>query len=167
LIACLDVDYRDDHAMAACLLAPGWDAAAATEQLVERVTDVSPYVPGRFFERELPCLQAVLARVRDPLTAVIVDGYVWLDEAGRPGLGAHLWEALGRAAPVVGVAKTTFRGSGFAQPVHRGRARRPLWVTAAGIDVRDAAARVGSMHGPHRLPTLLAEVDRLCRRGRG
>jgi hypothetical protein len=28
-----------------------------------------------------------------------------------------------------------------------------------------AAALVAAMHGPHRIPTLLAEVDRLARRG--
>jgi deoxyribonuclease V len=164
VIACLDVDYRDDHAMAACVLASDWAAASGAQRLVERVVDVAPYVPGRFFERELPCLRAVMARVTTALTAVIVDGYVWLDDAGRPGLGAHLWESMYRAVPVVGVAKTTFRGSTFAEAVQRGRARRPLWVTAAGIDPREAARRVQGMHGPHRVPTLLAEVDRLCRR---
>ena len=164
MIACLDVDYRDEHAMAGCVLATGWDAAAPTDRLVQRVSPIQPYVPGRFFERELPCLRAVLARVDTPLSAVIVDGYVWLDDAGRPGLGGHLWEALGRAVPVIGVAKTSFRGSAFAEQVLRGRARRPLFVTAAGIEPAEAAAQVRTMHGPHRMPTLLAEVDRLCRR---
>jgi deoxyribonuclease V len=42
-------------------------------------------------------------------------------------------------------------------------AKRPLYVTAAGVGVDQAAAWVRSMHGPHRLPTLLKRVDRLCR----
>lgn len=65
--------------------------------------------------------------------------------------------------PVVGVAKTAFKGSSFAVPVLRGSATRPLYVTAAGMDPEMAAGRVRAMHGPHRVPTLLKEVDRLSR----
>ena len=38
-----------------------------------------------------------------------------------------------------------------------------LFVTAAGIDVAAAARGLKSMHGAHRLPTLLARVDALAR----
>lgn len=160
MIACLDADYRSSHALAACVLADAWTSSAPADRLVARVESVSDYAPGRFFERELPCLRAVLALVRGPLEAAIVDGCVWLD--GRPGLGAHLFEALGRTVPVVGVAKTPFRGA-EAKEIRRGLARRPLYVTAAGLDPDLAAARIREMHDPFRVPTLLREVDRLCR----
>jgi deoxyribonuclease V len=39
----------------------------------------------------------------------------------------------------------------------------PLFVSAIGMDVRDAAAHVRAMDGPHRTPTLLRLVDRLTR----
>ena len=95
--------------------------------------------------------------------AVLVDGFVWLGE-GRPGLGARLYEAIGGAYPVVGVAKNPFRGAPAAA-ITRGGSARPLYITAVGLATSDAAARVESRHGPHRIPTLLKAVDRLCRDG--
>jgi deoxyribonuclease V len=64
---------------------------------------------------------------------------------------------------VVGVAKTAFQGSTFATPVTRGTSARPVFVTARGMDVAEAARLVAAMHGPHRIPTLLGRVDRLAR----
>lgn len=165
-IAILDVDYRGDHAFAACALADAWDAPGPRRELVARVERVAPYEPGAFYKRELPCLLAVLAEAREPIACAVVDGYVRLDRDGRPGLGARLHEALGGATPVVGVAKTRFGDGSFAERVLRGASATPLWVTAAGLSDAEAAARVRAMHGPHRVPTLLTRVDRLCRDAR-
>jgi deoxyribonuclease V len=162
LIAALDVDYRrDDLAVAAGVWFEGWSAPAAQHEAVATVRDVAPYQPGQFFRRELPCLLAVLARGPAALV-IIVDGFVWLD-AGHPGLGAHLHEALGGRTIVIGVAKTAYAGAQGAVPVCRGASRSPLYVTAAGASAADAAGWVTAMHGPHRLPTLLKRVDRLAR----
>ncbi len=110
----------------------------------------------------LPHLLRVLAVVKEPLEAVVVDGDVWLGE-GRAGLGAHLYEAPGRAVPVNGVAKTASHSPGPAQLVLRGQSLRPLFVTAIGMDPTAAADCIRRMHGASRLPTLLGRVDRLCR----
>jgi deoxyribonuclease V len=166
--ACVDVDYRDGEALVACVLFRDWTDAAAAGQLVQPVTGVADYVPGEFYRRELPCLLAVLCRVADPIDLVVVDGYVWLADETEPGLGAHLYEALQRRVPVVGVAKTRFASARLAVPVVRGEsATRPLFVTAVGMDVNEAAEAVRVMHGPHRIPTLLRQVDRLCRTAQG
>src|SRR5262249_21934572 len=118
---------------------------------------------GAFFERELPCLLEVLSSVESGLCAIVVDGYVDLDEHGTPGLGGHLYWYFGGAVAVVGVAKTAYRGSGFSEKVLRGSSKAPLFVTARGISVGDAAQLVKGMHGEHRIPTLIARVDRLAR----
>jgi len=89
---------------------------------------------------------------------------VWLDDAYAPGLGAHLYEALGKTVPVVGVAKTQFLSASVAVTVTRGNSRRPLYVSAACMDLETAARNIQSMHGPFRVPTLLKKVDQLCRR---
>ena len=162
MLACLDVDYRPGLTVAACVLFRGWADAAEAAHVVERGPPAAPYEPGQFYRRELPHLLKVLAAVQEPLEAVVVDGYVWLGEQ-RPGLGAHLYEALGGRVPVIGVAKTAFHSSQLAVPVLRGQSRRPLFVTAAGLDARVAAEHVRGMHGASRLPTLLQRVDRLCR----
>ncbi len=163
MLACVDVDYRDDRALAACVLFRDWTDAAPAGEVVRLIEHVEPYVPGEFYKRELPCLLSVLAAVAEPLDAVIVDGYVWLKDEQAPGLGAHLFEALERKVPVIGVAKTRFLSALAARPVKRGDSERPLYVTAVGIDVEEATQRVQQMHGVYRLPTLLKRVDHLCR----
>jgi len=166
VIAAVDVCYQDHGpALAACVLFRAWGDARASKSLVETIEQVLPYEPGAFYKRELPCVLQVLRAAGEPLDVVVIDGYVWLSDDGRPGLGAHLFEALGKTVPVVGVAKTSFMGSAFAEEVLRGGSSKPLFVTAAGAPGAVAAAWVRQMSGPHRLPTLLKQVDRLCRSG--
>lgn len=161
MLACVDVDYRDDHALAACVLFRGWTDAKSAGTHLEVITEVQPYQPGKFYLRELPCLLAVLAKVQEPLETIVVDGYVWLQDEQSPGLGGHLYSAL--KLPVIGVAKSRFLAAGSAKPVFRGGSQKPLYVTAAGLDVDQAARNIESMHGPFRVPTLLKLVDQLCR----
>lgn len=162
--ACLDVCYGADGAVAACVLFGRWTDERDAGTLTETITHVEPYEPGAFYRRELPCLLAVLAKVVPALETIVVDGYVWLGPERRPGLGARLYETLDRTVPVVGVAKTAFAGTP-AEPALRGGSARPLWVTAVGMEASEAAAHVQTMHGLHRLPALLKQVDRLCRLG--
>jgi deoxyribonuclease V len=161
MIACVDVDYREQGAVAACVLFRAWGDESSASEHIEHLAQVEAYVPGAFYRRELPCLLSVLARAAERPALVVVDGYVWLG-AGRPGLGAHLHDALGGSVPVVGVAKTRFAPAP-AREVCRGESHRPLYVTAAGIDIEEAARNVQAMHGPFRIPTLLRRVDHLCR----
>jgi deoxyribonuclease V len=165
MMACVDVDYRDKGAVAACVVFARWQDREPVARYVERIPTVLPYVAGHFYRRELPCLLAVLEQVREPLDVVIVDGYVWLDGEGDPGLGAHLYEALSRKVVVIGVAKSLYQRSP-AQPVCRGDSRQPLYVTAAGLDGDEAARLVREMEGPFRIPALLGEADRLCRQAK-
>lgn len=162
-IAALDVDYRPTCAIAACVVFETWSDEHVLEDFTVTTPAAADYTPGAFYTRELPCLLAALSRCTRRPEVVVVDGYVWLGP-GRPGLGAHLHAALGGATPVVGVAKNPFRGAPAIE-VLRGGSKRPLFVTAVGIDGAAAAAHVAAMHGPHRVPTLLRRVDQLCRRG--
>jgi deoxyribonuclease V len=163
MIAFLDVHYEDDAAYAAAVLCEAWEAARPTLEKVVRVEHVAAYESGSFYKRELPCLLAVLEVIPRP-NHIVIDGNVWLDDA-KPGLGAHLFEALKGEVPIIGIGKTAYRGSTSAQPVLRGTSQRPLYVTAAGIDPVIAADLVKHMHGPYRIPTLITKVDQLCRQG--
>ncbi len=160
-IVCLDVDYRNTVAVAAGIWFRGWSASEPEADVVVVFSDVASYQSGEFYRRELPCLLGVLAR-GDEADVVVVDGYVWL-APGRPGLGAHLHDALGGDAKVVGVAKTCFRGASDSIAVCRGNSQSPLYVTAAGLDVGEAAVSVAAMHGPYRIPSILRKVDQLAR----
>ncbi|WP_027934641.1 endonuclease V [Amycolatopsis thermoflava] len=159
--AAVDVHYPEaGGATAALVIAAGPAFAEVTEEHVVRVDDVEPYRPGAFYLRELPAMRAVLRRA-GPVDLLVVDGYVHLDPDGRPGLGAHAHEEFG--VPVIGVAKTAFRSATHAIPVLRGKAVRPLQVTAIGLAPDEAARIVRTMAGPHRLPDALRRVDRLSR----
>jgi len=170
MIACIDVDYSDEGtagttATAACVVFASWTAAAPAAEHVERLSEIAEYVPGQFYKRELPCVLAVLELVEPLPDLIVIDGYVILDGEGTHGMGGYLYEALDRRIPVIGVAKNRFRSNVAAIEVFRGGSKRPLFVTALGIDPQAAADDIERMHGNHRLPTLLKRVDRLCRDG--
>ncbi len=163
VFAAADVHYlRSGAARAAVVVAADAAFSAVLAEYTATVPAVMPYRPGEFFMRELPPLRAVLRRVRG-LGLVVVDGYVDLDAGGRPGLGAHVRAEFGAA--VIGVAKTPFRTATHAVPVLRGRSRRPLFVTAAGMPLADAASLVRQMAGHFRLPDALRRADALARAG--
>ena len=96
MIAALDVRYDEDAltGQGAAVVFEQWDDAVPLAEYTATFNGIEPYVPGQFFKRELPCLLAVLEKVREPLDQIIVDGFVSLGD--RPGLGMHLWEALDR-----------------------------------------------------------------------
>lgn len=121
---------------------------------------VEPYRPGQFYRRELPPLRAVIPAANES-ALIVVDGYVDLDPDGRPGLGANVHAEF--SVPVIGVAKTAFATATHAARVLRGLSSRPLYVTAAGMTIADAAVLVTEMAGRFRLPDALKRVDRLAR----
>ncbi len=163
MIAAVDVFYFKNWAVASAILFEYWRSEQPARAVQQSLSEVEPYEPGHFCKRELPCLLKVLERVKNQFEIVIIDGYVWLDNNNRPGLGAHLHQALGEKIPVIGVAKSKFNEALYAKSVLRGRSSRPLYVTAIGIEVAVAAKRIENMHGRHRIPTLLRIVDTLCR----
>jgi deoxyribonuclease V len=159
--AAVDVHYPiSGGARAALVLAADRAFAEIVAEKTALIADVAPYVPGQFLRRELPPLRAVLEGITG-IGLLVIDGYVDLDPDGRPGLGAHAHAEFG--FPVVGVAKTPFVTATHAIPVLRGRATRPLYVTAAGIPVAEAAEIVRQMSGKFRLPGALRRVDALSR----
>lgn len=168
MILAVDVQYAENKARAAGVLFDAWGRALPNEEIVVDIEGVADYVPGEFFRRELPCIERVVASVRQPIETIVVDGYVWLDAHGTPGLGEHLRRAMNDSATngsivVIGVAKTRFKGSEHAVEVVRGGSDRPLFVTTSGLDAQLAAEHVRSMHGEYRMPTLLKRVDQLAR----
>ena len=159
----LDVQYDDaaDSALAAGVIFRGWADSGPTAELLYSHVGLEPYAPGQFFRRELPCVLPLIARAREtwPIHTIIVDSYVDLGESA--GLGRHVFNALNGEVAVIGVAKTRYSGS-TPTLAERGSSRHPLYITATG-DPEMAAQRVLWMHGDHRIPTLLRQVDQLAR----
>lgn len=162
MIACVDTHYTKGGSRTGVVLFKCWrDDRAEAECVNEQHHESAEYMPGQFFQRELPCIIAAIEPFLANIEIVVVDGYVQLGN-GRAGLGFNLYEAL-ECVVVVGVAKNPFQGEEDAICVFHGGSERPLFVTAAGIPADKAAKLIGDMHGPFRNPTLLKRVDRLAR----
>jgi deoxyribonuclease V len=161
VFAAVDVCYLGSGGARAALAAacdPQFSSVAWSKTAITAVA--ADYRPGEFWRRELPPLRSVCQGVTG-LALIVVDGYVDLDPAGRPGLGARVHAEFG--VPVIGVAKTFFRSAVHAAQVCRGQSARPLYVTAAGMSVADAARLVAQMAGRYRIPDALRLADRLAR----
>lgn len=163
MILATDVHYLADHAIAAAVLFARWEEAVPAAYWTVRIDTVADYIPGQFYQRELPCLMQLISQAPQPISCVVVDGYVDLGGEQQPGLGRHLWHALQGQTPVLGVAKTRFADTPDNAALYRGKSEKPLFISAAGIELEQAKAAVARMHGPHRLPSLLKRVDQLCR----
>lgn len=159
---CVDVHYTDNTATVAGVFFTDWARATPIRTVSISTPVAADYEPGAFYKRELPCILELLDSGAFMPGLIIVDGYVWLG-TNRPGLGHHLFTTLGEMIPVIGVAKNYFEGALDAVPIVRSKSKRPLYVTAAGVPVAEAAERVRTMHGSFRMPTLLKRADQLCR----
>lgn len=164
MIICMDVDYRGDMAQAAGLLFDHWQATEPVKEYITTISPIEDYEPGSFYKRELPCLLALLQEVQEKISYIIIDGYVWLNEAEKSGLGAYLHHTYDESIPVIGVAKSPFgQKNNKVAEIYRGFSEKPLYVTCVGMELTQAASYIQSMHGDYRLPSLLKRVDQLCR----
>ncbi len=165
MIVAIDVYYQDEKAIVAAVLFHFWDAPTAAEEIVieVQIDRVSDYEPGQFYKRELPCILALLETLDSPPEIIVIDGYVTLGSDAKPGLGQRLYDAIEGSSIVIGVAKTKFQDTPESTEVYRGDSKRPLYVTAIGIELSKAKAFIQDMSGEHRIPVLLKQVDRLTK----
>ncbi|TXF85233.1 endonuclease V [Neolewinella aurantiaca] len=160
MLLAFDAHYTADGSRLAAAVFTDWPDSEATEIRIWESGPAAPYQPGEFYKRELPLILRALEDFDlSTLEAIIIDGYVYLDDQGRPGLGGHLYEELNSNIPVVGVAKSYFRDNN-AEAVLRGQSSKPLYVTALGLSAGAAALHVREMAGAYRMPDILAAVDR-------
>lgn len=93
----IDVHYQnDDYAVASGILFSQWDSSSFERKVSVRVNEIKPYKPGSFFERELPCILALLGKIHEDLEIIVIDGSVSLGAEKKDGLGAHLYRAIGK-----------------------------------------------------------------------
>ena len=160
----LDVQYNgNENAVVACLGFENWDDEKALYAKQHFIEEIEPYISGQFYKRELPCLLQALKGLED-IECIVIDGYVWLDVESHKGLGLHLYEALDKKVPIIGVAKAKFGNTPKACELLRGESIKPLYITSKDISLEEAKEAIASMHGRYRFPTLLKEVDSLARR---
>ncbi|WP_353165654.1 endonuclease V [Acinetobacter sp.] len=163
MILAIDVAYSETSAQVAGGVFDAWDAADLFKRYRISLDHIMDYESGQFYKRELPCIEALLAHVTEQIDTIIIDGYVYLGNEQKAGLGQYLYEALIRKVPVIGVAKNQFKGTPSNCEILRGQSIQPLYISAVGIELELAKQYVKNMHGKYRIPKLLKEVDRLSR----
>ena len=165
MILAVDVHYQNHSAVVAGVVFDHWEADAVNASYVTRIDQVDDYVPGLFYQRELPGILQLLTRYRLSPDNIVIDAYVYLDGSTKPGLGWYLYQALQRKVIITGVAKNPFKGIAAEYEVYRGNSSKPLYVTCAGEQLTDAKKHVRNMSGAYRYPALLREVDQISRAG--
>lgn len=165
MILAFDTYYFDNKAKTVCLEFENWNEDKNFKVHTEIIENVSEYIPGEFYKRELPCIISLLNQMDfENIEAIIVDGFVYLDDDKKYGLGGRLYEKLNKKVPIIGVAKTNFASiEKDKKPLLRGDSAKPLFVTSIGIDLEEAFQKVETMAGEFRMPTLLKELDRLTK----
>ena len=165
MIYILDVDYNgNENAVVACIGCKKWSDNTPSYLKKDFIEPILPYESGSFYKRELPCLLTALQNL-DNIEYIVVDGYVWLDEPTHWGLGMYLYEALEKRVPIIGVAKNRFGNTPKECELLRGESLKPLYITSVDISLDKAKEFIAQMSGKYRFPTLLKEVDTLCRQG--
>lgn len=161
-IACLDVYYYGDYAKACCIVFEVAPKEKIISEHCKIIKPVSEYIPGEFYKRELPCLLEVYKSIKEEIDLIIIDGFVVL-EKGKKGLGSYLFGILNNKTPVIGVAKSYFRGCQNYAHVYRGKSNKPLYISSIGIDLGFSAELIKNLGGANRIPAMLKRVDRLTR----
>ncbi len=165
MILAIDVHYKTERAKSVGVLFKQWNSEVSEGVLIGYVSEVKPYVTGAFYKRELPCILELLKRVDlKQINCIVIDGFVLLDDNNKLGLGGYLYKHLNETIPVIGVAKSTFhRNKLNVVEVYRGQSKKPLYITALGIDKNTAAEYIKSMSGPNRMPGLLRKLDQITK----
>ncbi len=164
----LDVQYdKAGGATAAAVAFDDWTAFEATKTYSLKIEHVEKPVKGELDLRELPWLiQLMDANGLQPET-IVFEGFVFLDPQETPGLGIHLYNALGGRTAVIAASKAAMKDTPAQFEVYREDETPPLIVTCAGIDLGAAKARVRMMHGKKRMPTLMKLAARVAKGNAG
>lgn len=159
----VDVHFGAEEALAVAVAFDDWGAPEASRSYTTRIPAVEKARRGAADLRALPCLLQLLREHALAPELIVIAGFVDLDTDESPGLGRHLFQALGGRIPVIGVSKAALPGLPAQFEVFREDEAPPLIVTCVGIDLGAAKARLRAMHGRRRVPTLLKLAARIAK----
>lgn len=165
MILAFDTYYLNENAKTICICFDNWENENNYKIYTEKISGIQEYVSGEFYKRELPCILSLISNINiKNVDLIIIDGFVYLDDDLKFGLGAYLYHALNEKIPIIGVAKrdfTTIKKN--KQILFRGKSKNPLYITSIGIELESASEKIRNMKGEFRIPTLLKEVDKLTK----
>ncbi|WAC06693.1 MAG: endonuclease V [Thermodesulfobacteriota bacterium] len=95
MIAAFDVHYfADGRASTGAVLSHHYTDPEPALEYVGLTDEVTQYIPGQFYRRELPCILRLLEQFNETPEEMLIDGYVLLGDlalfgfavSGRPNL---------------------------------------------------------------------------------
>ena len=174
MILAIDTYYLSDKAKTVGILFKDWIDLVPEEIITSWTDQFGPYIPGKFYLRELPPILDLLEKIQgkeERITYIILDGFLRIHdkETGelREGLGDMLLRRIKPWNPcLIGVAKKDFGGTGLIYGEALGYTRgpkgsTPLWIQGGGgLSNEEALRLVKRMKGQYRLPELLRLLDK-------
>jgi deoxyribonuclease V len=165
MLLAFDTFYTENSAKTICIAFENWADETPKTIYTDITSSPEAYESGAFYKRELPCILHLLQKMNlDSIEIMIIDGFVVLDDNGKLGLGGHLFHHFEQKIPIIGVAKNDFAHlNTLKRALLRGESKKPLFITALGIDLSEATEHIRTMAGEFRMPTLLKQLDALTR----
>lgn len=165
MILAFDTYYFENKAKTVCIAFDNWTDEENYSVHTETIENIEEYKSGEFYKRELPCILSLLNKIEiKNIKTIVVDGYVYLDDDHKPGLGWYLYKQLKGQIPIIGVAKTNFATiEKNKRQLLRGKSIKPLYITSIGIEIDKATTLIENMKGPNRIPTLFKTLDILTK----
>lgn len=162
MIIAVDVYYEETRAKSVGVIFQAWEDAKPLEVITSYTENPHAYETGSFYKRELPCIQELLKLTDlNRIDTIVVDGYVYVDNEKKPGLGHYVYTEVSGEIPVIGVAKSAFRDNeAVVKKIYRGNSSKPLYITSVGIELEVAAGHIQRMYGEYRFPHLLKLLDK-------
>ena len=159
----MDVHIQGDTALVAAVAFDDWSAMEGTKNYALRIEHVEKPAKGELDLRELPWLVQLLDANGLQPEVIVLDGFVHLDAQETPGLGRRLHDTLGGRTAIIGVSKSGFKDTPEQFEIYREEETAALVITCAGIDLGAAKARIRTMHGRKRVPTLMKLAARIAK----
>lgn len=168
MIIAVDVYYEENKAKSVAVIFQRWEDSKPLEVIMSYTETPHEYETGFFYKRELPCIQELLKLTdMNQIHTIVVDGYVYLNNENKPGLGHYVYTHFSGKIPVIGVAKNAFHDNeAFAKKIYRGNSSKPLYITSVGMELEVAAGHIQSMYGEYRFPHLLKLLDKQTKEAR-
>jgi deoxyribonuclease V len=161
--AAVDVYYKKESATTALVEFSDFSSDKVTGTFIQKSEIPAPYIPGKFFLRELPCILKILEKANRVYKIILIDGFVFLRKPACYGLGGHLAKALDFKTVIIGIAKNYFNLAERFVEIKRGKSSKSLYVSSFKMKPEKAGSLIKEMFGSYRIPYMLKLTDRLSK----
>ena len=147
MYACLTISRRRKITIAAAMTFLRWDSQKPLESFV-RIFENSE-LPEDSDDRELHCFKTIVRRIKPRPECVL------LDLSLNNLIVERFYNLFKGMMPVIGMSQVRLKNSDNQVGIFRKGAKKPLFVSVAGLDDEDSKLRIQQMHGDVILPEMM------------